>query len=212
MLPTSPITIYKKLLIVPVVILLITLSVALGFFIRDKQKAIPIDQGDEFMETDPGYKKAMESITPNPNEKPIWIPFKNDIYNYSFSYPPNVFLETKDNIVFLDTRIIDIPSGYDSFLTPMQISIVNKTLTDQLLVVKKLFTTESYMETTLAPPLNGKRVEGIWQGYPYDGERFVEVVLDGSKGLIVAGYLPGSFEGRFPQDLFENILATFKIY
>lgn len=179
----------------------------------DKQKEV--SEGDEFQETDPQWKKAMQEVTPDPNEKLPLIPYRNDTHKFSFEYPSIVFLEPTDGVklplVYLDTQLIVLPQAYGGFLTPVEIRvpplITSKTVTEQVIAFKNSVYKNSYQEKVLPSSLKGVWARGKCEGFPCDGEVLEEVILAGPKGLVVINFLPTE---TFSQNLFDQILATFQ--
>jgi hypothetical protein len=174
-------------------------------------------RGDEFAEIDPDYQQAMREYTdqgPSGEESP-WLTYTNETHQFSFQYPVTVFLEETEGttlpLVYLDTKLIIVPPDYGSQLTPVEIRvpplIEETTVEERVENMKVFFDEETYQEATPSAPLVGSRVSGTWQGFPFEGETFEEVILQGPRGLVIINFI-GSDE--FTKELFDKIIATFK--
>ena len=180
-------------------------------------------EGDEFQETDPNWKKAMENITPDPNEDKIlkYLPYRNEAYKFTFDFPPTkVFIEETDGkntpIVYLDTKLIVVPESYDSMLTPVEIHVYQSGETIEELKKSMIgsFYPDKYQEKALPGSLKGKgvRLEGTWKGYPFEDMKYEQVILQGPGAIMTIDYVPESFDNRFPQEYFDKIIDTFKFF
>jgi len=218
----SPEKNYQKKLILKTVLLTFLVLFCAGALLyagfwygkRGEQvKEIPF--GDEDLETDEEYQKAMQEVTdegPSGEESP-WITYKNETHGFSFQYPSTVFLEKTDGVnlplVYLDTKLIIFPEGYGGFLTPVEINARGEKTYQQATenLSEDIFYPGTYQEEKFKPPLKGIRVSGTCQGFPCDGQEYHLIYLDGLKGLININYTPGE---KFPKPLFNKILNSFR--
>lgn len=174
-------------------------------------------EGDEFTETDPGWKEAVDKTTEE-YKKTQMLYYKNDDYKFAFYYPTGIFVEKNPRplqegpIIFLDTKLIDVPEVYGGPLTPVEISIRTKTLTQELDSFKNGGYTDplAYREKELPPNLKAKGVwaTSIMKGF-MEGSGIETVLLKGSKGLIDISYYPNE---SFSSKDFEQILNTFELF
>ena len=176
-----------------------------------------VSEGDEFTETDQRWKEAVDKTTEE-YKKTQMLYYKNDDYKFAFYYPTGIFVEKNPRpsqegpIIFLDTKLIVVPEVYGGPLTPVEISISTKTLSQELDSFKNGGYTDplTYREKELPPNLKGK---GVWaasvmKGF-MEGSGIETVLLKGSKGLIDISYYPNE---SFSSKDFDQILATFELF
>jgi len=181
---------------------------------QSKKQPKEVPYGDEDLETDQEYQKSMQEYDDEgcTGEQCSWMTYSNQTYGFSFKYPSTVFLKETDGsnlpLIYLNTSLITIPEAYGGFLTPVEIRVDQEgTLDEKEDSDKSMYYPNTYEEKTLPSGLKGIWTKGIMQGM-YDGEEIQEVILESSNGLIILNYLPNP---DFSYDLFEKILATFKV-
>ena len=183
-----------------------------------RQKSNEVPYGDEDLDKDPAYQKAMREEVSQPEEAGlVFVPFTDEKIKFSFNFPPSeVFLEKSDRgnlpAVFMDTKLIVVPQAYGGPLTPVEIRVpplINyRTLDEAVTSSKEFFVAGSVKETKVSSPYTGVRLRGTAEVYGNPEGPYERVLIKANNGIIVIDF----WEGKgFSREIFERILATFKV-
>lgn len=149
------------------------------------------------------------TTTTNPTAS--WKTYTNSTYNFSFKYPPNVFIKEGDGInmplVFIDTKEIQIPAAWDHQLTPVDISVKTSSLDGA--INTSIYLKSSQKKTQLPDPLKGYIFEGTLGQAPGEGTSYVIVVIQipNSGRVLLVNFMANA---TFERSLFDQIISTFK--
>ncbi len=208
----------KKLLIGLLILVIVSGLGYLTYSYGIKKAGISeVPYGDEFAQTDEGYQEAMRNVEdsgPSGEDSP-WLTYSSEVHGFAFDYPVTVFVEVTDGVklplVYMDKELIIIPDGYGGYLTPVEIRtaplIGEETVAERVANLKGSFDQETYEEKELPRHLTGVWMSGMCEGFGCGGDQMENIVLEGPNGLVSIAYLPG---GKFEEDLFGRILATFR--